>query len=58
MSKWIMQRKGADFVGLGGRLGVDPVIVRLMVNRGLTTYEEMEEYLHPTLDNFPVKIIS
>ena len=53
MSKWIMQRKGADFVGLGGRLGVDPVIVRLMVNRGLTTYEEMEEYLHPTLDNFP-----
>ena len=24
-----------------------------MVNRGLSTYEEMEEYLHPTLDNFP-----
>jgi len=53
MSKWIMQRKGADFVGLGKQLGVDPVVVRLMVNRGLSTYEEMQEYLHPTLDSFP-----
>ncbi|MBE5917227.1 MAG: single-stranded-DNA-specific exonuclease RecJ, partial [Pseudobutyrivibrio ruminis] len=35
------------------RLKVDPVIVRLMVNRGLSTYEEMEEYLHPTLSNLP-----
>ena len=48
-----MQRKGADFVGLGKQLGVDPVVVRLMVNRGLNTYEEMQEYLHPTLDSFP-----
>ena len=27
--------------------------MRLMVNRGLSTYEEMEEYLHPTLNNLP-----
>lgn len=53
MSKWILQRKAADYAGLSARLKVDPVIVRLMVNRGLSTYEEMEEYLHPTLDNFP-----
>ncbi|MBR5952078.1 MAG: single-stranded-DNA-specific exonuclease RecJ [Pseudobutyrivibrio sp.] len=53
MSKWILQRKAADYKGLSERLKVDPVIVRLMVNRGLSTYEEMEEYLHPTLKNFP-----
>ncbi|PHU35952.1 single-stranded-DNA-specific exonuclease RecJ [Pseudobutyrivibrio ruminis] len=53
MSKWILQRKAADYKGLSEKLKVDPVIVRLMVNRGLSTYEEMEEYLHPTLDNFP-----
>ena len=53
MSKWILQRKAADYKGLSQKLGVDPVIVRLMVNRGLSTYEEMEEYLHPTLEHFP-----
>ena len=53
MSKWILQRKAADYAGLSAKLGVDQVIVRLMVNRGLSTYEEMEEYLHPTLNSFP-----
>ncbi|MBE5913343.1 MAG: single-stranded-DNA-specific exonuclease RecJ [Pseudobutyrivibrio ruminis] len=53
MSRWILQRKAADYAGLSSKLNVDPVIVRLMVNRGLKTYEEMNEYLHPTLNNFP-----
>ena len=52
MSKWMMKRIGADYGTLSKKLGVDPVLVRLMVNRGLSTYEEMEEYLHPTLDCF------
>ena len=52
MSKWILQRKAADYAGLSAKLGVDPVIVRLMVNRGLSTYHEMEEFLHPTLNGF------
>ena len=53
MSKWMLQRKAADYAGLSAKLGVDPVIVRLMVNRGLNTYDQMQEYLHPSLDNFP-----
>jgi single-stranded-DNA-specific exonuclease len=53
MSRWILQRKAADYAGLSQKLNVDPVIVRLMVNRGLKTYEEMKKYLHPTLNNFP-----
>ncbi|SHI78327.1 single-stranded-DNA-specific exonuclease RecJ [Pseudobutyrivibrio xylanivorans] len=50
MSKWILQRKAADYAGLSSKLRVDPVLVRLMVNRGLSTYEEMHEYLHPSLN--------
>ncbi len=50
MSKWILQRKAADYKMLSEKLGVDPVLVRLMVNRGLATYEEMDEYLHPSLN--------
>jgi single-stranded-DNA-specific exonuclease len=53
MSKWIMTRKSADYAGLSAKLGVDQVIVRLMVNRGLSTYEQMKDYLHPTIDNMP-----
>ncbi|MBR4707864.1 MAG: single-stranded-DNA-specific exonuclease RecJ [Pseudobutyrivibrio sp.] len=53
MSKWMLQRKAADYAGLSAKLGVDPVIVRLMVNRGLNTYDQMQEYLHPSLDTFP-----
>ena len=50
MSKWILQRKAADYAGLSTKLKVDPVIVRLMVNRGLTSYEERDAYLHPSLN--------
>lgn len=43
--KWMVQAKAADFQGLGKRLGVDPVTVRLLRNRGLTTEEEMRRFL-------------
>ncbi|MCR4695341.1 MAG: single-stranded-DNA-specific exonuclease RecJ [Pseudobutyrivibrio sp.] len=53
MSKWIIQRKGADYKGLSEKLKVDQVIVRLMVNRGMENYEEMEEFLRPSLERIP-----
>lgn len=46
MERWILATKKADFTGLGKALGVDPVLVRLMRNRGLLTYEEMNDWLH------------
>ena len=49
MERWILATKRADFTGLGKALGVDPVLVRLMRNRGLLTYEEMEDWLHGDL---------
>lgn len=49
MERWILATKKADFNGLGKALGVDPVLVRLMRNRGLETYEEMDAWLHADL---------
>ncbi|MBE6009810.1 MAG: single-stranded-DNA-specific exonuclease RecJ [Lachnospiraceae bacterium] len=44
--KWVLTRKGADYEGLANALGVDPVIVRILVNRGMKTEEEMRTYLY------------
>jgi len=43
--KWFIANKSGDCLGLGNALGVDPLIVRLMLNRGVTTEEEMRSYL-------------
>ena len=47
---WMVQTKRADFNGLAERLGVSPISVRIMRNRGLETEEEMRKYLYGTLD--------
>ena len=49
---WMLQTKRADFNGLAMRLGVSPVAVRIMRNRGLLDEREMRKYLYGTLDDF------
>ena len=44
--KWVVSAKGADFKAIGEYFGIDPVIARIMRNRGLTDLDEMEYYLH------------
>ena len=46
----MVQTKRADFNGLAKVLGVSPVSVRIMRNRGMETKEAMERYLYGTLD--------
>ena len=48
---WMVQTKRADFSGLAMQLGVSPVAVRVMRNRGLTEEAEMRKYLYGTLDD-------
>lgn len=48
---WMVQTKRADFSGLAMRLGVSPVAVRVMRNRGLTEEAEMRKYLYGRLDD-------
>ena len=45
------RRMRADFSDLAMRLGVSPVAVRVMRNRGLTEEAEMRKYLYGTLDD-------
>ena len=47
---WMVQTKRADFSGLASRLGVSPVSVRIMRNRGMETEEQMHRYLYGTVD--------
>ena len=52
--KWILQTKRADFNALAARFGIDPVTVRLIVNRGYDTEEKIDRYLHAGIgDMYP-----
>lgn len=44
--KWIQFNKKADFYRLAERFSIDPVIVRVIRNRGIRTEEEFERYLN------------
>lgn len=43
--RWILQTKQGDFNRAGKKYGISPVAVRCMVNRGVSTEKEMDEYL-------------
>lgn len=43
--KWFVENKKADFISLGNKLGLDPVTIRLLVNRGASSEEEIRDYL-------------
>ena len=51
-TEWRIYGRRADFNGLSARFSVSPVLIRLMVNRGVAP-EEMGQYLHGTLRDLP-----
>ena len=48
---WRIYSLRADFNGLAAKLGVDPVVVRIMRNRGLTEEQDYENFLYGTLNS-------
>lgn len=46
MAKWMVAGKKCDFKGIGDRLGVDQVVVRIMRNRDLLDEEQMRAFLN------------
>ncbi len=48
---WMVYTKRADFNALSEELGVSPVTVRVMRNRGLETVDDMRKYLFGTLED-------
>lgn len=49
--KWVVAAKRVDFNAIGQRFGIDPVVARIMRNRGLTDENQMELYLHGTKED-------
>lgn len=49
--KWILENKKADYRGLARQVGVSPLLVKLAVNRGHRTREELEMYFFGTREN-------
>lgn len=45
MAQWKLIRNGADYEALSKKYGVDPVVLRVMRNRGITEPDQIEEYL-------------
>ncbi|MCI8565355.1 MAG: single-stranded-DNA-specific exonuclease RecJ [Lachnospiraceae bacterium] len=46
--KWILENKKADYRALAAAVGVSPLLVKLAVNRGYRTKEELDEYFFGT----------
>lgn len=44
--KWVVAAKRADFQGIGKKFQIDPVIARIIRNRGLTELSQIERYLY------------
>lgn len=53
MEKWFVMTKKADFEGWAARLGVSPVLARILRNRGITEVEEAEVFLKGELKDCP-----
>ncbi len=49
--KWVVAAKSADFKGIGKRFGIDPVIARVIRNRGLTDLKDIDKYLNGTKED-------
>lgn len=48
MEKWYIEVKKADFEGIADRFHISPVVARLLRNRDMTEYEQMELFLNGT----------
>lgn len=44
--KWVVAAKRADFQGIGKKFQIDPVIARIIRNRGLTELSQIDRYLY------------
>lgn len=45
---WVIRAKRADFSALGEKFHIDPVVARIMINRGIEE-DQFETFLHPEL---------
>lgn len=46
MEKWMISSKRADFEDIAKKFHIDPVVARIIRNRDITDYKEIEKYLN------------
>lgn len=51
MADWVVSMKKADFNGIGEKYGISPVLARIMRNRDLQTDEEIDKFLHGSIQD-------
>lgn len=52
MNQWFLLTKGADFQAVGAKYHIDPLVARLIRNRGVVTEQEIEQYLYGGIESF------
>lgn len=58
MAKWFQAYKKTDFETLAKHFSLDPVLIRIMRNRDLIEEQDMEKYLHGTMqDTYSGKLL-
>ena len=50
MAKWVVTAKGADFNHIAEKFHIDPVIARIIRNREIVGDENIDEFLHGTIE--------
>lgn len=50
MAKWYIRNRKADYALIARQFGISEVTARIAVNRGISSNEQMQEYLHPSLE--------
>ena len=53
MAKWVIAAKKADFAQIAQKYHIDPVLARIIRNRDVIGDEEIDRYLHGTLEDIP-----
>ena len=49
MERWVLLRKGGDFLAMGRRFGISPRLACLIRNREVVGEDQMERYLNGTI---------
>lgn len=49
--KWVLQTKRGDFNSIAKKYGISPVAARCIVNRGVSTDAELEQYMNGTYED-------
>lgn len=49
--EWVLRRKSGEYTQIGKRLGISPVLVRLLYNRDVDTDEKILQYIKGDMDS-------